>query len=293
MRIFMMILCCIPFLSIGQRDTINQYGPKGHKQGYWIVTGKYKPDKGYCDTCRIEEGFFIDSRKEGLWKKYYLNGGIRLEGTYVNNRPNGPYKKFYQSGCVMEIGDFSTQSRSSFERFKDDCNLIKSSFGSKDILSSKFEEPKDKEISNLAKKDTIKYFHSDSTLAYKAFFLNDVFTAYRYYRCGDLRSIIEYDSLGNVTSTQEVEASKGCFKLNGEKSDKERLWGGNGNLKNGKSFNPEGYNKIYNKEDELWLDGNFSEGYLWEGKHYQYDSDGILEKIEVWKNGSYHSDAAL
>ena len=53
------------------------------------------------------------------------------------------------------------------------------------------------------------------------------------------------------------------------------------------------YNKVYNDDDELWLDGKFKSGKLWDGKLYKYDSDGILLKIEIWKEGKYHSDGQL
>ena len=61
----------------------------------------------------------------------------------------------------------------------------------------------------------------------------------------------------------------------------------------GKKKEPNGYNKLYNKEDELVLDGEFENGFLKNGKYYKYDSDGILLKIEIWKNGKYHSDGQL
>ena len=63
-------------------------------------------------------------------------------------------------------------------------------------------------------------------------------------------------------------------------------------MKDGK-FDPNGYNKIYNANDELEQDGDFKDGRLFNGKMYVYDSDGLLLKVKVYKNGVYHSDGQL
>ena len=63
-------------------------------------------------------------------------------------------------------------------------------------------------------------------------------------------------------------------------------------VKNGK-FQPNGYNKVYNSDGEIWQDGDFKEGKLFNGKVYVYDRDGILLKVKVFKNGVYHSDGQL
>jgi antitoxin component YwqK of YwqJK toxin-antitoxin module len=38
------------------------------------------------------------------------------------------------------------------------------------------------------------------------------------------------------------------------------------------------------------MDGTFRNGSLWDGKVYEYDADGIIMKVKVYKNGKYHSD---
>ena len=61
----------------------------------------------------------------------------------------------------------------------------------------------------------------------------------------------------------------------------------------GEAFKANGYNKVYNENDEIWQDGEFRNRSLWNGKVYDYDSDGILLKVRVFKNGYYHSDGQL
>ena len=64
-------------------------------------------------------------------------------------------------------------------------------------------------------------------------------------------------------------------------------------VKSQTGFDENGQNVVYNIEDEAILDGNFSYGAFWEGKHYVYDEDGILLKIEIWKEGKYCCDGQL
>lgn len=54
-----------------------------------------------------------------------------------------------------------------------------------------------------------------------------------------------------------------------------------------------GYNKIYNENFDIFLDGDFRNYRLWDGKVYEYDEDGILLRVKVYKNGKYHSDGQL
>ena len=61
----------------------------------------------------------------------------------------------------------------------------------------------------------------------------------------------------------------------------------------GLRFVPNGYNKVYNDNDEIWMDGEFKSGQLYDGKVYDYDKDGILQKVRIYKLGKYHSDGQL
>lgn len=79
------------FLLIGldclsQTDTINQRDQLG-KQGFWIYYGKDRPNLNYPDSAKVEEGRYVNDRKEGLWKKFNPDGTLRIEGVYKNNRP--------------------------------------------------------------------------------------------------------------------------------------------------------------------------------------------------------------
>ena len=111
----------------------------------------------------------------------------------------------------------------------------------------------------------------------------------RYTENGKVKLVISYDENGKVVSSEEkvIETPTDIVEEGTGGPN-----GANGNMR-GKVFDKDGYNKVYNTNEELWLDGKFKKGKLWNGKIYQYDADGILLKIEVWKNGKYHSDGQL
>ena len=100
-------------------EDINKKDAKGRKQGHWIIYGKDKPVKGYPKNGKIEEGNYLDNRKQGLWTKYHKDGKTpRIIGDFKNGRPKGSYKKLYPSGKVKEEGTFKNgQHTGSFKRF--------------------------------------------------------------------------------------------------------------------------------------------------------------------------------
>jgi len=290
--IFISLFFCS--ISYGQADTLNQVDTEGKKQGYWIIYGADKPDKGFCATCKYEEGVYKDNRKNGAWIKYYPSGTNRLKGTYKNNRPEGAYTKYYQSGCVMTIGNFYNSDRNgNRDNFLDDCDLKKSEFGTKKPRTDIDGNVIQKNIKDLEPIDTIVYYYPDSTIEFTAYRVGQALMAYRYYPCGELKTILRYDSTGAIQGREDFEPSDDCIKKLDKGSGNGGPRGDFGHLKKGNIFQQNGYNKLYNKDDELWMDGEFKSGKLYNGKLYKYDSDGILTKLEIWKNGKYHSDGQL
>ena len=47
------------------------------------------------------------------------------------------------------------------------------------------------------------------------------------------------------------------------------------------------YGKTYDENKNLLMDGEFKNGYLYNGRHFIYDDFGLLEKIKVFKNGVF------
>jgi hypothetical protein len=64
-------------------------------------------------------------------------------------------------------------------------------------------------------------------------------------------------------------------------------------LAKGAIFQPNGFNKLYTETDEIWIDGQFKNGQLKDGKVFVYDRDGVLLKVRIFKDGLYVSDGGL
>ncbi|UKN00911.1 hypothetical protein K6119_14340 [Paracrocinitomix mangrovi] len=260
----------------------NKTDEQGMKQGMWTIWGHMKPEKGYPEKGKIEEGPYKDNRKNGEWIKYHKDGKTpRLIGVYENNRPNGAYKKYYENGGIMEEGTFSGgKQKEVFKRYHENGNVAQ-----------------EKTFNADGKEDgKVAYYFEDGTPEF-VFTKKDgvtVGTGTRYYPNGDVKEIITYNDDGSVAKTEQKDRVN---PPKGQVADETAGGGGPsgtaGKTKNGEKFNRDGYNKLYNSDDELWMDGQFKSGKLWEGKLYKYDSDGILLKIEIWKNGKYHSDGQL
>lgn len=264
-----------------QDDKINQKDSEGKKQGKWIYFGKDRPTEGYPSDGKIEEGPYLNDRKEGLWIKYHLDGVTpKLKGEYHNNRPEGKYVKIYPNGKVKEEGTFERNLyKDSLTRYHENGKV----------------EYKAKYNAEGQENGTVKYFYPNGQLEfeYQASAGKPNGKAVRYYENGDIKEIIYYNDEGQVSKSETREMVNAPVVVKDPGASKEKAPVVATPKTKGVKFQPNGYNKVYNKNDEIWQDGTFKNGVLWDGKVYEYDSDGILLKVKVFKNGVYHSDGQL
>ena len=252
------------------------------RQGMWTIWGRMNPAKGYPEDGKIEEGSYTDGRKNGEWIKYHKDGKTpRLKGVYVDNRPNGAYTKFYPNGVKMEEGKFTSGKQTEvFTRYYDT-----------GIMSQ------EKHFNQEGREDgKVKCFHPNGQIEFEYEKKDGVTTgvAKRYWPNGDVKEVIMYNSDGTVGSRIEKERVNPPFDAEPEvQASPADAPDGTKGKTNGKKFKKNGYNKVYNSDQELWMDGDFKDNKLWDGKLYKYDSDGILLKIEIWKKGKHHSDGQL
>lgn len=264
-------------LALGQD---NKKDAQGNKTGMWVVYGSQKPEKGHCPDCKVEEGEYVNNRKQGIWKKYFKDGITpRLIANYKNGQPNGEYQKFHENGVLKEKGTYNARKQSGDFVIQNEQGIVTQ-----------------KKTFNAAGKEdgTSQYFYPDGSLQMEMVKKDGVIqgTATTYYPNGDVKKEIAYDASGKPgppVNKERVNPPKGQKTVTGSGGPS----GKKGKIKDGKKYNRDGYNKLYNKADELWMDGEFKSDKLWNGKLYKYDSDGILLKIEVWKKGAYHSDGVL
>lgn len=262
-----------------QADTLNRSDENG-KQGHWIFYGADRPESGIPPEGKVEEGNFVNGRKEGTWIKYHNDGVTpKLIGQYENNRPKGKYVKYDQFGHVKDSGDFDA---------KTNAYSVKRGLYPTDYSA---------EFNSLGKEEgTVSYYYENGQLefTYTAHNGIPVGKAYRYYENGDLKEVIEYNEDGSLKSSENFQMKNPPFRSQTAQSGAERAPSiGISPRTRGIKWQPNGYNKAYNEDDEIWQDGIFKEGKLWDGKVYVYDRDGILLKVKIFKEGVYHSDREL
>lgn len=285
MSIFVSLAIAVPSVlgaTVNQDDKFNQKSADGKKQGKWIYLGKDRPEEGYPANGKIEEGPYVDDRKEGTWVKYHNDGVTpKLKGEFHNNRPDGEYVKLYPNGKVREKGTFSRSLyKDSLKRFHEN-GVVE--------YEAKFNE-------SGKEQGKVKYYYPNGQVEFEYESSNGVTTgkAVRYYQNGDVKEVLFYDESGSVAKREEREMISPAVKVADPSASKEVAPKIATNPKTkGVKFQANGYNKVYNANDEIWQDGNFKNGQLWDGKVYEYDRDGILLKVKVYKNGVYHSDGQL
>lgn len=272
-------LTTAPFAIEQEEGEPNQKDDQGRKQGFWVWFGKDKPEKGYPDAGKIEEGPYKDDRKNGQWTMYHKDGATpRLIGEYANGRPKGAFTKFHVNGQAKQKGVYvNGKHQGSLESYYAD--------GTPSQVKNFNAEGKEEG------KQILYYPNGQVEVEYET--KNGVKTGKqtRYYENGDVKQVIEYNTDGTVKNKVDSEPTKPVVETNVDTGS-----GGPSAIgadTKGKPFEKNGYNKVYNSDEELWMDGKFKNGKLWDGKLYKYDSDGILLKIEIWKNGKYHSDGQL
>lgn len=247
--IFTFLILSLTSIGFSQKK-INQRDETNFKTGHWIYFGKDRPEMNYCSDCKVEEGDYINDRKEGVWIKYHSNGNQKLKGEFVNGRPKGPYEKYWQNGNLKEKGCFDQTKNNNY--CENDTTYRYDSLG---VLIEKF---------------TANYTSLETKVIEKTL-------------CtwkSEIEVVYESDSTkSNITQVSNYQP-------------KEIIYQSSMNMK-GVPFNPDGYNKVYTEVNELYLEGIFKNGLFWDGKHYVYDQDGILLKVEVYKDGKYFSEGQL
>lgn len=89
---------CISYTLSSRGDTLNCMDTKGLKQGKWIVPiPKLRGEPPY-----EEEGIFVDSKKEGQWRRFNLMGDLLAQENYKWGLKNGRCLYFSLRGLERE-----------------------------------------------------------------------------------------------------------------------------------------------------------------------------------------------
>jgi len=260
------------------QDPVNQTDANGKKQGHWVYYGKDKGNPEYKDNEKVEEGPYKDNRKHGMWKAYYPGEKLKSEIEYKYNRPNGAYTKYYENGNTMDKGTWK---------------------GNKFVGAKKTfypdGKPKEEKNYNTAGKADGKQvlYHPNGKKQLEYATVNGVEngTATTYYSNGDVKKVTTFN---NGTATK-VEEKDPVNPLEDEKATGPASPDAKGDTNDGTAAQKlkDGFHKTYNSNNDLEMSGEFKNGKLWNGKWYKYDSNGLLLKIEIYKDGKYFGDGVM
>lgn len=262
-------------------DTINYKDAMGKKQGNWKVFNKTKKLPGYKPDQVVEEGEYKDSKKIGVWKRYYSNGKVKDEITYKFNRPNGPYKTFYVNGQLEEEGMWkNSRNVGGFKRYH-----------SNGKISQEFN------FSTTGKRQgQQKYYYENGQVMIEGDWNGGKETGVltEYYENGDVKAKKVFnEGQMDEAQTQNFAAKspvKDAIKEEEKAAPVKEVVAQKSEKPNHGHFDGNGYYKLYNTNKMIVKDGIFKNYRLIDGKWYKYSEDGILINIERIKNGRYIGD---
>ena len=272
-----MLLLLISYIPFGFSQS-NRPKPKNDTV-FITYYGKDVPNSNYKPTAKIEEGNLFQGKKESLWTKYYPDGKTpKLKGYYIANEPNGSYEKFYPTGIIKEKGVFSNKHYT---------DTLINYFPNGNISSITIFDKRGKQIG------ITKHFYNTGVLA----------LAYEMKEDKIHGNITWYASSGIVSSQIHIKKQRKiqpivyndvAFNSNMPIIIKgfNAIRVAGPILKDG-PFDPNGYNVVYNKQDELFQVGNFKFGTIYNGKVYNYDENGLLKSISIYKDGFYFSEGKI
>lgn len=252
----------------------------GWKQGFWQITAAMKATPGFKPDQVVEEGNYKDNKKTGVWKAFWPNGNTRSEIEYKNNRANGSYILYFENGKVEEEGNWKNNvNQGDFKRYYPNGQVAQ-----------------EKTFNSAGKTDgkvTYWYENGKKELEFSATNGVEEGELVRYYPNGDVKEKKTFAG-GKVNPGSEKEFQMVNPEVKIEDATAKVATMPAGLKVNAASkFDPNGYNKLYDKENRLVMDGQFKAGKLLNGTMYLYDKNGLLEKTEIYKDGKLAGNGQL
>lgn len=243
-------------------DTVNRVDSDNLKQGKWILTNKNSNQT-------TGEGNYIDGKKEGVWKSYYPGGALLSEITYTNDRKEGPAKIYYEDGTVAEEGFWKhnkwTGEYKSYHK------------NGKTAVHWNYNDE-----GNRSGKQV--YYHKNGQVKIEGSWVDGEQNGeiVEYYENGNVKSKKTYENgsiLENGIVFYDKNSENNDFSPEDDKEDKTQ------EQREPEVFQGEGYRTFYTKDKKIEKEGYFRNGYLFNGKHYIYNSEGKLVKTIIYKEG--------
>jgi antitoxin component YwqK of YwqJK toxin-antitoxin module len=284
--IFLFIICkaiLAQSYDLHNNDTINFTDALGKRQGKWVIFNKMVNKPNYKDDQKVEEGKYVDSKKNGIWKEFFPNNNLKSKIPYENNRPSGYAVIYNENGKIKEEGMWKNNRWVGAYKLYYDNGQVQQAFTFN---------------SSGKREGHQQYFYENGNVMIDGNWAagKEAGILKEYYENGDIKSEKNFnDGTVDLANIHNYEPKKPIVKkvesaivlappIVAQKTEKDNL---------GKVFNGEGYWKLYNANKQVSKDGEFKKFFLVNGKVYFYTSDGILTRIAVYKNSKYEGDTPI
>lgn len=265
---FLIAFCMANTFVYAQSDTLNATDAQGWKQGKWIENSDGEDSEGCTAGTKLEEGYYKDNRKVGVWRRFWCNGKLKNELVY-NADKSITSKDYYADGKIKEEGTWNSIGWiGPYKTYHPNGKLY-------------YEWVYDKDGKRTGKQ---RYYYDNGNLMFDGEWNagKEAGVIKEYYENGALRSEKTFND-GKLDTTnvkiyapKEVKAPE--VKVEVKKEEVKP------------PVNPElgtikdGYNKTFNREGKIDREGEFKNAKLVDGKQYFY-KDGKLEKTAIVREG--------
>jgi len=264
---FLISILLLNLICLSQNDSTNLLDDQNQKQGYWILTNKQKRLPGYQPNQKVEEGHFINNKKEGKWTFYYRNGKPKHILFYENGVPDGAATFYYKNGTIRETGTWrNNRWVGEYKQFYENGNPKNHfNYDNRGLKNGK-------QI----------YFHKNGNPSLIGTWSNG----------NETEDLAEYKEDGSSNTERYKAGPKLSLNLKEDDIENDSLFIDEDSLKiNVKKyqenrepivpFNGNGFHEFRNKNGKKTKVGEFENGLLINGKIFKYDENGnlILTKI--------------
>ncbi len=296
-KIYLLVCVCVfsdsafaQYKVLNNNEPLNVIDEVGLKQGKWVIYGTAKPDTCYLPTSKVEEGAFVDNKKTGVWERYYCSGKIKGKTTFKNGRPDGYTVMYHENGKMAEEGTWKVNKWVGDYRLYYENGQLQQEFSFNQV--GKREGPQ-------------KYFFTNGTVMLEGSWANgkESGAIKEYYESGDLKSEKIFNNGEVDEATVKVYELKKPGKTKQENSNTaiaakkavinsdEETHASAVAHKGSTVLN--GYYVLYNKNKQKTKEGTFVNNRLIDGKNYIYNANGVLDRIEIYKEGVYQGNAVI
>lgn len=225
-------------------QAVNTTDAAGRKQGLWRIKNKNNT---------IEEGKYVNGKKEGEWTATFASGSKKHILTYVAGLPKGKALFFYEDGQVMEEGTWDVSHWKGKYTFYHRDGQLAYQFN----------------FNDAGKRDGLQqYFHENGKLKYSGTWVEGApnGTVEVYNEEGEKTAERVYDE-GTFTASRKTVVTD-------QSNSNAPLFDGTGNF------------TLLNKNGTIDRRGTFKNGYLIDGEIYEYDQSGKRTRVVKYKNGN-------